>query len=174
MQHLKKFKQYTPDEKKYGDTTWYFISEDGVDFYDSFPDFKKGTMKVVYSEDFHIVQADTDVSGLMPLDCSIIELTNGRGIPEDVNTPGKYCINPQTKKIKVSGEYEKEQLEKQKSFALSEINNRIVEKEDQSLTDDNHDGLEAEIKNLKILRHNVRKAENSKALTRLMSETQGG
>ncbi|HED1541878.1 TPA: tail fiber assembly protein [Kluyvera cryocrescens] len=80
MIHLKNFTEYKPSsetEKQLvypGIPVLFLRSDDGIDWYQAQTSFKKDTMKIAYDINGVIAGYSTDVSTLVPYDCSVVEM----------------------------------------------------------------------------------------------------
>ncbi len=102
---LTKVTRYYPEEKPYGDEVQYFIDENGLDFYTSFPMFTKKYKLCVHPESKFICSVATDISKLYPAGFDIIETDI---LPEDIMIRDKYqYINEQI----ITKEYSSSDLE---------------------------------------------------------------
>lgn len=167
MIHLKNFKLYSPSEKEFGEGVYYYISEEGKDFYKSVPEFSDKTTKVLYNNDGVVVALSKDVSTLCPEGMSVYEIKSV-SVPRDIDTPGKYRINTETAKFEISPIYKEAKFLSDKKSAIADVDSKLLEKEDMSFSPDSYEGIEDDIKALRGLRHALRKSENSKDLAKLL------
>lgn len=92
MVHLKNLKLYSPKEQPHGSYALYFRDEEGRDFYQSQHLFSEDTVKVCYDKSGNIIQFDTDVSSLSPVDVSVLEFDKDE-IPEDLFINGRWKMD---------------------------------------------------------------------------------
>ncbi len=76
MNHIINFKEYKPNNFKFGENVIYLISDDGQDWYECQKKYKDNTLKVEYSANGTIVRASRDVSRLCPYNASVIYAIN--------------------------------------------------------------------------------------------------
>ncbi|WP_169924734.1 tail fiber assembly protein [Xenorhabdus mauleonii] len=74
MLNIKNFKEYTPENPKFGENVIYLISDDGQDWYECQKKYRDDTLKVEYYTDGTIVRTSNDVSRLCPYYASVIEI----------------------------------------------------------------------------------------------------
>ncbi|WP_340619039.1 tail fiber assembly protein [Xenorhabdus entomophaga] len=73
MLNIKNFKEYKPENPKFGENVIYLISDDGQDWYECQKKYREDTLKVEYYEDGTIVRTSKDVSRLCPYNASVLE-----------------------------------------------------------------------------------------------------
>ncbi|MCC8379142.1 tail fiber assembly protein [Xenorhabdus sp. PB30.3] len=73
MLKMKNFKEYKPDNIKFGNNVIYLISDDGQDWYECQKKYREDTLKVEYYSDGTIVRTSKDVSRLCPYNASVLE-----------------------------------------------------------------------------------------------------
>ncbi|WP_272666730.1 tail fiber assembly protein [Providencia sp. PROV069] len=83
---LNNFIQYTPNDEKRIQSIQYFISDNGVDFYDSFEEFKL-KYKIGFDKQGIIRTVSEDISAIYPLDLSIVDVSS---LPTDFNIDGRW------------------------------------------------------------------------------------
>lgn len=104
MLHLKNFTVYTPEnppESLKGHYVLFFISEEGVDFYDCVPQMQVDTMKVLYREGGTIISFSSDGSNLYPAGASLIEIP-ANNIPDDLSIDGRFLVDVETLTVSVN------------------------------------------------------------------------
>lgn len=74
MQFHKKFTEYKPETKTFGETAVYLEDENGLDWYESQAKFSANTLKVMFNDDGLIISSSRDVSSLFPLNCGVLEI----------------------------------------------------------------------------------------------------
>lgn len=96
MKHLKNFKQYETDEHPIlGNVTGSALllkCDTGEDWYCCQCDFEPSSMKIVYDSRGVVVDYNTDVSKLVPWNCSVIEILMD-DVPEDTELRSAYVIS---------------------------------------------------------------------------------
>jgi hypothetical protein len=121
MKHYKNFKQYSDVNHPYmklSSELLLLISEDGEDWYLSQSTFDSDTVKVVYDELGIVIDYNTDVTRLVPFNCSVIEF-DPNDVPKE-NFISSYVVEDgELKKRKLSPEKLKSnfEVEKQKRLA---------------------------------------------------------
>ena len=88
MQYIKKFEQYTPEEKPFGESAIYLIGDNGQDWYSIQASFNEDSMKVVFDEDGLVVACSRDVSSLFPLNCGVLEIDS-----QQTDLIGMYVVD---------------------------------------------------------------------------------
>jgi hypothetical protein len=78
---LKNVRRYFPDEMPLGDDVQYFIDEEGNDWYESLPKFKK-RYAIAFDSDGVVRFVTDDVSGIYPAELSVTDIES---IPDDYN-----------------------------------------------------------------------------------------
>ncbi|PHM51909.1 tail fiber assembly protein [Xenorhabdus hominickii] len=73
MINIKNFKEYKPDNLKFGENVIYLISDDGQDWYECQKKYREDTLKVEYYADGSIIRTSKDVSRLCPYNASVLE-----------------------------------------------------------------------------------------------------
>lgn len=124
---LNNFKQYEPIGENYIENVQFFISDEGVDFYDSFEQFKL-KYKVGFDKDGLIRTISEDASAIYPLGLSVVDIDV---LPDDFDIDGRWLYTGG--KIKM---YEPTQEElvflanQQKQLLLSEATKIIAPLQD--------------------------------------------
>ena len=88
MQFHKKFTEYKPEAKTFGETAVYLEDENGLDWYESQAKFSANTLKVMFDDNGLIVSSSRDVSSLFPLNCGVLEIDT-----KEDGLNGSYVIN---------------------------------------------------------------------------------
>ncbi|MEQ5563809.1 tail fiber assembly protein [Providencia rettgeri] len=83
---LNNFIQYTPNDEKRIQSIQYFISDNGVDFYDSFEEFKL-KYKIGFDKQGIIRTVSEDISAIYPLNLSIVDISF---LPTGFNIDGRW------------------------------------------------------------------------------------
>ncbi|HIE0657983.1 TPA: tail fiber assembly protein [Providencia rettgeri] len=83
---LNNFIQYTPNDEKRIQSIQYFISDNGVDFYESFEEFKL-KYKIGFDKQGIIRTVSEDISAIYPLDLSIVDVSS---LPTGFNIDGRW------------------------------------------------------------------------------------
>ena len=95
MKRYSNFTFYTPDvldEDVSTDGALFLRSKSGIDWYKAQLEFKPDTMKVMYDASGVICCAETDVSGLWPVNCSVAEISLNN-IPDDFACNGLWTCD---------------------------------------------------------------------------------
>ncbi|RSK69414.1 tail fiber assembly protein [Enterobacter huaxiensis] len=82
MKIFNNFTPYVPEGNDLPASVLFLMSDNGVDWYEAQKDFKKDTLKVMFDSAGVICCAEIDVSGLWPIDCSVVEI-DGKDVPSD-------------------------------------------------------------------------------------------
>ncbi|SIP73338.1 conserved hypothetical protein [Xenorhabdus innexi] len=110
MRNDKNFTIYVPDEKPYGEVM-YLISEAGEDWYQVQDYYQENTVKLEYEPDGTIIRHNTDVSKLVPVGRSIVEVESlpdgfennewvfdGQAVRKKVKLPEQHLTEAEAKK----------------------------------------------------------------------------
>lgn len=92
---MKTFNNFTPYEPEGSDlpsNVLFLQSDTGVDWYEAQKEFKKDTLKVMFDSAGVICCAETDVSSLWPINCSVAEV-KPEDIPSDFFISGRWVFN---------------------------------------------------------------------------------
>ncbi|MCM7514598.1 tail fiber assembly protein [Enterobacter hormaechei] len=95
---MKIFNNFTPYESEGSDlpsNVLFLQSDTGVDWYIAQKEFKKDTLKVMFNSAGIICCAETDVSSLWPINCSVAEI-KPEDIPSDFFISGRWVFNGKT------------------------------------------------------------------------------
>lgn len=88
MQFYKKFTEYKPNKKQFGESAVYLKDENGLDWYESQSQFSADTLKVMFDDSGLIISSSRDVSSLFPLNCGVLEIDT-----KEDNLNSLYVIN---------------------------------------------------------------------------------
>ncbi len=83
------FKEYKPDNPKFGGNVIYLKSDCGKDWYSCIRNFSKDTLKIEFSDDGKIARASYDVSKLFPINRNVAEVYN---IPSGFDVDEEWCF----------------------------------------------------------------------------------
>lgn len=92
MKHLKKLKQYIPDNPALGVTVSYLCDEDGNDWYENQKEFSPDTVKISYDENGVVVAISKDISMLWPINLSVVELSLNE-VPSNLSDSGEWVFD---------------------------------------------------------------------------------
>lgn len=95
MKRYSNFALYIPevsDDNKKPEGVLFLRSKSGVDWYEAQSGFQPDTMKVMYDSAGIICCAETDVSGLWPVNCSVAEISL-KNVPEDFSCNGLWTCD---------------------------------------------------------------------------------
>ncbi|EOZ4638894.1 tail fiber assembly protein [Enterobacter cloacae] len=119
---MKIFNNFTPYEPESIDlpaNVLFLRSDTGIDWYEAQKEFKNDTIKVMFDSAGVICCAETDVSSLWPINCSVAEVKS-EDIPSDFFISGRWVFNGLTIE---QYQYTKEELiakaEEQKQSLMS-------------------------------------------------------
>lgn len=119
---MKIFNNFTPYEPESNDlpaNVLFLRSDTGIDWYEAQKEFKNDTIKVMFDSAGVICCAETDVSSLWPINCSVAEV-KPEDIPSDFFISGRWVFNGLTIE---QYQYTKEELiataEEQKQSLMS-------------------------------------------------------
>lgn len=82
MKIYNNFTPYAPEGDELPANVLFLRSDTGVDWYDAQKEFKESTLKVMFDSAGIICCAETDASGLWPVDCSVVEIDD-KEVPVD-------------------------------------------------------------------------------------------
>ncbi|QZY35077.1 tail fiber assembly protein [Enterobacter cancerogenus] len=82
MKIYNNFTPYAPEGDDLPANVLFLRSDTGVDWYDAQKEFKESTLKVMFDSAGIICCAETDASGLWPVDCSVVEIDD-KEVPVD-------------------------------------------------------------------------------------------
>ncbi|HHN8289389.1 tail fiber assembly protein [Morganella morganii] len=120
MRNDKNFKIYTPDEKPYG-KAMYLQSEKGEDWYQVQDKYLPDTVKIEYEADGTIIRTSNDVSTLVPVGRSVVEI---KSLPDGFED-GEWMFDGKSVRKKVkSHEQLIAEAEKQKQALISAANQK--------------------------------------------------
>lgn len=132
---MKIFNNFTPYEPESNDlpaNVLFLRSDTGIDWYEAQKEFKNDTIKVMFDSAGVICCAETDVSSLWPINCSVAEV-KPENIPSDFFISGRWVFNGLTIE---QYQYTKEELiakaEEQKQSLMSVAADAIAPLQDAS------------------------------------------
>ncbi|WP_109911437.1 tail fiber assembly protein [Providencia rettgeri] len=85
---LNNFIQYIPNDEKKIQNIQYFISDNGIDFYESFEKFKL-KYKIGFDKQGIIRTVSEDISAIYPLDLSIVDVAS---LPDNFDIDGQWIF----------------------------------------------------------------------------------
>lgn len=92
MKAFHNFTLYTPEGDDLPGGVLFLQSDSGFDWYLAQKQFRDDTVKIAYDAAGNIRSAETDASGLWPVDCSVAEIAAAK-VPEGFTPGGEWVFN---------------------------------------------------------------------------------